>query len=52
MSGQDKEVIEPMINIIVSLVTAIAVAFLAVWFLRPAFRLWVERPKYTMLKND
>ena len=41
-----------MINIIVSACTAIGVVFMFVWMLRPAFRGWVEFPKYRMLANE
>lgn len=41
-----------MINIIVSACTAIGVVFILVWMLRPAFRGWVEFPKYRMLINE
>ena len=41
-----------MINIIVTLCTAIGAAFVFVWMLRPAFRGWVEFPKYQMLANE
>jgi hypothetical protein len=41
-----------MINIIVSVCTAIGAVFMLVWMLRPAFRGWVEFPKYRMLANE
>jgi hypothetical protein len=41
-----------MINIIVTFCTAIGVTFLLVWMLRPAFRGWVEFPKFLMLANE
>jgi hypothetical protein len=41
-----------MINIVVSIITLITAGFLILWILRPSFRNWVERPKYTMLQND
>jgi hypothetical protein len=41
-----------MINIIVSACTAIGVVFILVWMLRPAFRDWVEFPKFLMLANE
>lgn len=41
-----------MINVIVAIVTLIAAGFLLLWILRPSFRNWVERPKYTMLQNE
>jgi hypothetical protein len=41
-----------MINIIVGMITMIAVGFILLWILRPSFRKWVEQPKYTMLESD
>ena len=41
-----------MINSIVSACTAIGMVFILVWMLRPAFRGWVEFPKYRMLANE
>ena len=41
-----------MINIIVAACTVIGVAFLLMWFVRPAFRTQVELPKYLMLANE
>jgi len=41
-----------MINFIVGIVTVIAIGFVLLWVLRPSFRKWVERPKYTVLEND
>ena len=41
-----------MINVIVGIITAIAVGFLLVWIWRPSFRKWIEMPKYKMLREE
>jgi len=41
-----------MINRIVVLTTAIMFALLLVWSRWPAFRLWIEAPKYSMLRQE
>ncbi|WP_263368064.1 hypothetical protein [Edaphobacter bradus] len=41
-----------MINIIVGIITAMAVGFLVFWIFRPSFRRWVELPKYKMLEEE
>jgi hypothetical protein len=41
-----------MINIIVGVITALAVAFLLFWTFRPSFRKWIELPKYKMLERE
>ena len=41
-----------MINVIVGIITAIAVGFLLVWIWRPEFRKWIEMPKYKMLREE
>jgi hypothetical protein len=41
-----------MINLIVGFITAIMFALLLVWWRWPAFRLWVEAPKYSMLRQE
>lgn len=41
-----------MINIIVTVCTATGAIFMLVWMLRPAFRGWVEFPKYLMLDKE
>lgn len=41
-----------MINVIVSIATALASGFVLLWFLRPSFRKWVEQPKYTIIAYD
>jgi len=41
-----------MINLIVVLTTAIMFALLLVWWRWPVFRLWIEAPKYSMLRQE
>jgi len=41
-----------MINVIIGIITAIAVGFLLVWISRPSFRRWIEMPKYKMLREE
>jgi len=41
-----------MINVIVIAVSAIMFALLVVWWRWPAFRVWIEAPKYTMLRQE
>lgn len=41
-----------MINLIVVFITAIMFALLLVWWRWPAFRLWIEAPKYSMLRQE
>jgi hypothetical protein len=41
-----------MINLIVILTTAIMFAPLLVWWRWPFFRLWIEAPKYSMLRQE
>jgi hypothetical protein len=41
-----------MINFFVGKVTIIAFGFIALWLLRPSFRLWIEQPKYKLLENE
>ena len=41
-----------MINLIVSLISAIMLALLLVWWRWPAFRAWIEAPKYSMLRQE
>jgi hypothetical protein len=40
-----------MINLIVILTTAIMFALLLMWWRWPVFRLWIEAPKYSMLRQ-
>jgi hypothetical protein len=41
-----------MINLIVVLTTAILFALLLVWWRWPVFRIWIEAPKYSMLRQE
>ena len=41
-----------MINLIVIVVSAIMFALLLVWWRWPAFRFWIEAPKYFMLRQE
>jgi hypothetical protein len=41
-----------MINLIVILTSAIMLALLLVWWRWPVFRVWIEAPKYSMLRQE
>ena len=41
-----------MINLIVITISAIMFALLVVWWRWPAFRVWIEAPKYSMLRQE
>ena len=41
-----------MINLIVVLTSAIMLVLLLVWWRWPVFRLWIEAPKYSMLRQE
>jgi len=41
-----------MINLIVSAISVIMFALLLVWWRWPAFRVWIEAPKYSMLRQE
>ena len=41
-----------MINLIVIVITAIMFGLLLLWWLWPAFRSWIEAPKYFMLRQE
>jgi hypothetical protein len=41
-----------MINLIVITISAIMLALLPVWWRWPAFRVWIEAPKYSMLRQE
>jgi hypothetical protein len=41
-----------MINLIVILISAIVFVLLLVWWRWPAFRAWIEGPKYSMLCQE
>jgi hypothetical protein len=43
---------ETMVNVIVILVSALMLALLLVWWRWPAFRPWIELPKYSMLRQE
>jgi hypothetical protein len=41
-----------MINLIVTLTSVIMFALLLVWWRWPVFRVWIEAPKYSMLRQE
>jgi hypothetical protein len=41
-----------MINVIVMAVSTIMFVLLLAWWRWPAFRVWIEEPKYTMLRQE
>ncbi len=41
-----------MINLIVLLTTALMFGLILVWWRWPVFRLWIEAPKYSMLRQE
>jgi hypothetical protein len=41
-----------MINLIVIVISAIMLALFLLWWLWPAFRAWIEAPKYFMLRQE
>jgi hypothetical protein len=41
-----------MINLIVILISALMVALVLVWWRWPVFRVWIEAPKYSMLRQE
>ena len=41
-----------MINLIVTVISAIMFALLLVWWRWPTFRAWIEAPKYSMLRQE
>ena len=41
-----------MINLIVIAISAIMFALLLAWWRWPAFRIWIEAPKYSMLRQE
>ena len=41
-----------MINLIVFVISAVMFALLLVWWRWPAFRIWIEAPKYSMLRQE
>jgi hypothetical protein len=41
-----------MMNLIVIVISAIVFGLLLLWWLSPAFRTWIEAPKYFMLRQE
>jgi len=41
-----------MINLIVIVISAIMLALLLLWWRWPVFRIWIEAPKYFMLRQE
>jgi hypothetical protein len=41
-----------MINLIVIAISAIMFALLLLWWRWPPFRVWIEAPKYSMLRQE
>ena len=41
-----------MINLIVILISALMLALVLVWWRWPVFRVWIEAPKYSMLRQE
>jgi len=41
-----------MINLIVIVISAIMFGLLVVWWRWPSFRVWIEAPKYFMLRQE
>jgi hypothetical protein len=41
-----------MINLIVIVISAVMFALVLVWWRWPAFRSWIEAPKYFMLRQE
>ena len=41
-----------MIAAMVGATLVIVLALIAVWLISPAFRTWIEQPKYSMLQRD
>ena len=41
-----------MMNLIVIVISAIMLGLLLLWWRWPAFRVWIERPKYYMLRQE
>jgi hypothetical protein len=41
-----------MINLIVILISALMLALVLVWWRLPVFRVWIEAPKYSMLRQE
>jgi hypothetical protein len=41
-----------VINLIMIAISAIVLALLLLWWLWPGFRVWIEAPKYFMLRQE
>jgi hypothetical protein len=41
-----------MINVIVIAISAILFALILTWWRWPTFRVWIEAPKYSMLRQE
>ena len=41
-----------MINLIVIVISAIMLVLVLLWWGWPAFRIWIEAPKYFMLRQE
>ena len=41
-----------MINLIVIVISAIMLVLVLLWWRWPAFRIWIEAPKYFMLRQE
>jgi hypothetical protein len=41
-----------MINLIVIVISAVMLVLLLGWWRWPAFRAWIEAPKYSMLRQE
>jgi len=41
-----------MINAIVAVITLATAGVVLFWIVRPSFRSWIEKPKYTMLETE
>lgn len=41
-----------MMNLIVIVISAIMLGLFLLWCFSPAFRVWIERPKYHMLRQE
>jgi hypothetical protein len=41
-----------MFDVVVSIMTLVALTLIAVWWFRPDLRGWMEEPKYRMLSRE
>jgi len=44
--------LKTMINLIVIVISAIMLVLVLLWWRWPAFRIWIEAPKYFMLRQE